>query len=145
VRRFGSRKSLQLKGRVMLKASKYRLVLVGLLIEVHSGNSWMRTRADTSAMYTIITSLPLPRRGCPERVRHLRFPRNERMHHIVVGIVSIGGISFALGSYIVGLNIPLVKKLVNMQPPSIKQLQPIMQQQTLTQTNDHWQWKLSLK
>jgi hypothetical protein len=67
------------------------------------------------------------------------------MHHIVVGIVSIGGISFALGSYIVGLNIPLVKKLVNMQPPSIKQLQPIMQQQTLTLTNDHWQWKLSLK
>ena len=42
---------------------------------------------------------------------------------IVVGIVSIGGISFALGSYIVGLNIPLVKALTKVQ--SITQPQTI--------------------
>jgi hypothetical protein len=64
---------------------------------------------------------------------------------VIIGMASIVGVSLALGSYIAGLNIPLVKKLVNVQPPSIKQLQPIMQQQTLTLTNDHWQWKLSLK
>src|SRR5258707_11765137 len=100
----------------MLKASKYRLVLVGLLIEVHSGNSWMRTRADKSAMCAINRHLRFP---WNERMHHIvvgivsiggiSFPWNERMHHIVVGIVSIGGISFALGSYIVGLSIPLVK------------------------------------
>src|SRR5438045_5803830 len=37
---------------------------------VHSGNSQMRINADKSAMCTIN--------------RHLRFPRNERMHHLVL-------------------------------------------------------------
>src|SRR5947209_15129638 len=48
-------------------------VINGPLV-VHSANSWMGTRADKSAMCTIN--------------RHLRFPRNERMHHLVSGAVA---------------------------------------------------------